>query len=145
MEAPIRSSDHPLIRLVIDTDPGIDDVVTLALAARSPELDLIAVTTTYGNATLEATTRNARAILELAGRPDVPVHAGADRPLSRKLVTAPETHGETGVGYAAVPPLSEVRRAGGEEALTSVLRAIDHPITLVTLGPLTNLARALEQ
>src|SRR5437660_12602000 len=89
---------------IIDTDPGMDDVVTLALAALSPELEIVAVTTTYGNATVDATTRNARAILNLADRSDIPVYAGAARPLVRDLVTAPETHGESGVGYAPVAP-----------------------------------------
>jgi inosine-uridine nucleoside N-ribohydrolase len=65
--------------VIIDTDPGIDDVVALALAARSRSLEIVAVTTTYGNASLDATTRNARELLRLAERPDVPVHPGADR------------------------------------------------------------------
>ncbi|MCZ6916085.1 MAG: nucleoside hydrolase [Gemmatimonadetes bacterium] len=129
-------------RVVIDTDPGIDDVVTLALAARSPEIQILAVTTTYGNAPVELTTRNARAILRLAGRPDVPVVPGAARPLSRPLVTAPETHGESGVGHAPVgsgiPPVSP-----RPTALLEVLRGVRGPITLLTLGPLTNLAVAL--
>lgn len=133
-------------RVVIDTDPGIDDVVTLVLAARSPEIEIRAVTTVYGNAPLALTTRNARHVLALCGRSDVPVHPGADRPLDRALVTAPETHGENGVGYAAVPD-----QAAGEATpvmpnptvLLDVLQTQPEPITLVTLGPLTNLAHAL--
>ncbi len=133
-------------RVVIDTDPGIDDVVTLVLAARSPEIDVAAVTTTYGNAPLALTTRNARHVLGLCGRPDVPVHPGSDRPLERALVTAPETHGETGVGYAPVPdpPAGETTPLmPNPTALLDVLRAQPEPVTLVTLGPLTNLAHAL--
>lgn len=143
--SPIRSTAQPLIRLIIDSDPGIDDVVTLALAARSPELDIVAVTTTYGNAKLDATTRNAREVLRLAGRSEIPVHPGAERPLVRELVAAPETHGESGVGYAAVgleQPL--IRSSARPPALVHVLSSLSEPITLVTLGPLTNLALALE-
>jgi inosine-uridine nucleoside N-ribohydrolase len=127
--------------LVIDTDPGIDDVVALALAARSPELELLAVTTTYGNAPLSETTRNAKRLLKIADRRDVPVRPGADRPLRRPLVTAPETHGPTGVGYAEVRPAPPVE--ADPRALLDVLGALDRPAVLVTLGPLTNLAHAL--
>ncbi|MBI4502789.1 MAG: nucleoside hydrolase [Gemmatimonadetes bacterium] len=139
----VRPSD----RLIIDTDAGIDDVVTLALAARSPELEIVAVTTTYGNATLAATTRNTRTALALAGRPEIPVYPGAERPLRRPLVTAPETHGETGVGYAPVPeaPIPSASHAPhASHALLDAVSPAGRPITLVTLGPLTNLALALE-
>jgi purine nucleosidase len=130
------------VPIVIDTDPGIDDVVALALAARSPELRLEAVTTTYGNTTLAATTRNTQAALHLAGARRVPVHPGADRPLVRPLVTAPETHGPTGVGYA--PVADETPVPANPTVLLDVLEEVDWPVTLVTLGPLTNLALALE-
>lgn len=128
-------------RVVIDTDPGIDDVVALALAVRSPELQVVAVTTTYGNAPLALTTRNARHALRLAGRPDVPVLPGASRPLCRPLITAPETHGHSGVGHAPVPgPPHTV--CPNPTVLLDVLETCGSPITLVTLGPLTNLATA---
>jgi pyrimidine-specific ribonucleoside hydrolase len=129
----IRQSAHPPIRLVIDTDPGIDDVVTLALATRSPELDIVAITTTYGNATIENTTRNAYELLRILGRTHIPMHPGADRPLVRELVTAPETHGETGVGYAPVrkvirpPPLSKSLR--DNPALIEALSRAQGPVT----------------
>lgn len=127
--------------VVIDTDPGIDDVVALALAARSPELDVATVTTSYGNATLAATTRNAKQLLRLAGRADIPVEPGSDRPLERPLVTAPETHGETGVGHAAVD--DEERVETDPTVILRVFERLAEPVTLVTLGPLTNLAHAL--
>jgi inosine-uridine nucleoside N-ribohydrolase len=136
---PASQSSLPI---VIDTDPGIDDVVALALAARSPELDVVAVTTTYGNASLAATTRNARAVLELAGRADIAVRPGAEHPLVRELVTAPETHGPSGVGYAPVTEAPPV--AAHPTVLLDVLAAAGRPVTLVTLGPLTNVAHALE-
>lgn len=130
-------------RVVIDTDPGIDDIVTLALAARSPEINVVAVSTTYGNATLNLTTRNARAALALAGRGDIPVFPGSGCPRTRPLVTAPETHGETGVGYAPVAEPGPT--APRPTVLVSILEAVPPPITLVTLGPLTNLAAALDE
>ncbi len=135
---------RPPRRVIIDTDPGIDDVVAITLAARSPEINLIAVTTTYGTAPLALTTRNAQAALRLAGRPDIPVWPGADRPRSRILTTAPETHGESGVGCAAVSPTVPRHPAPQRNVLVELLRRIPPPVTLVTLGPLTNLANALE-
>jgi inosine-uridine nucleoside N-ribohydrolase len=129
---------HPVI---IDTDPGIDDVVALALALRSPELDVLAITTSYGNAPLALTTRNALTLLRLLGASDVPLFPGAERPLERPLVTAPETHGTSGVGHAAVPPPLDVAADTG--ALLRALMRAGEPVTLVTLGPLTNLAHAL--
>jgi len=131
---------HP-IPVVIDTDPGIDDVVALALAVRSPELNVVAVTTSYGNATLENTTRNAKTLLDLAGRPDIPMLPGSNRPLVRELATAPETHGPSGVGYAAVPAAPPVE--ANPTVLSNVLSGTSEPVTLITLGPLTNLAHAL--
>ncbi len=129
--------------VVIDTDPGIDDVVTLALAALSPTLRLAAVTTTYGNAPLASTTRNAREVLRLAGRSDIAVMPGSDRPLVKELVTAPETHGESGVGHAPVPPANPLEPPN-DNVLAGVLRQLPEPVTLITLGPLTNLAHAIE-
>ncbi len=129
--------------IIIDTDAGIDDIVALALSARSPELRVVAVTTSYGNATLGATTRNAREALRLAGAPQIPVCPGSDRPLVRPLETAPETHGESGVGYAPIPPERAEDRTTDPAVLLAVLSQVDGPVTLVTLGPLTNLAHAL--
>ena len=131
-------------RVVIDTDPGIDDVVTLALAARSPEIQILAVTTTYGNAPLALTTRNARTILRLCGRPDIPVLPGADRPRSRPLTTAPETHGVSGVGSAPVCPSRPVSVPANPAVLRDVLEHAPSPVTVITLGPLTNLAAVIE-
>ncbi|MGD2134565.1 MAG: nucleoside hydrolase [Gemmatimonadales bacterium] len=129
------------IRVIIDTDPGIDDAVALALAARSPEIELVAVTTTYGNASLEATSRNAAHALQLGGRSDVSVHPGSARPLKRPSYEGHSRHGPGGVGGATVPPAPSVRER--PSALHDVLRSLDAPVTLVTLGPLTNLAHAL--
>ena len=131
--------------MVIDTDAGIDDLVALALAIRSPHLEVMAVTTTYGNATLQSATRNARELFRLADRPDIALYPGCDRPLLRDLVTAPETHGVTGAGYAPVPAPAAGDRLPNRRVLLEVLAQCEEPVVLVTLGPLTNLAWALRQ
>ncbi len=128
------------IPVVIDTDPGIDDVLALLLALASPELEVRAIVTVYGNVTLSHTTRNAREIVRRTGR-RVPVVAGSARPLQRPLVTAPDTHGTEGTGFAAVPPAGD--EPGDPLALYHVLAASREPVLLLTLGPLTNLAHAL--
>ena len=134
------TATRPPVPILIDTDPGIDDVVALSLAARSPELDVAGITTTYGNATLAAATRNARAVLALLEKP-IPIYPGSDRPLERPLATAPETHGPTGVGYAPVGRDEMV--TPNPTVLLDMLEWSERPVTLVTLGPLTNLAHAL--
>src|SRR5438477_6825552 len=90
--------------ILLDCDPGHDDAIALLLALASPELELLGVTTVAGNQTLEKTTANAIRVLELAGRGDVPVSAGADRPLVRDRVVAAEVHGETGLDGPDLPP-----------------------------------------
>jgi inosine-uridine nucleoside N-ribohydrolase len=131
------------IPVIIDTDPGIDDLVAVAMAARAPSLDLIAITTTYGNASLASTTRNAAELLRLAGRAEVAVRPGADRPLVRSAPTAPEMHGVTGAGHAPVPHAAVPAATPNEQVLAELLADQANPVTLVTLGPLTNLAHAL--
>ncbi len=130
--------------IIIDTDPGQDDAVALllALAARDA-LAVIGVTTVGGNVPIERTTANALRILELAGRPDIPVRPGCPRPILRPLVTAPEIHGDTGL---AVTDLAEpvTRPAGGHGVawLVERLLSASEPVTVCCLGPLTNLALA---
>jgi len=126
--------------LVIDTDPGIDDALALLLAARAPAARLLAVSVTYGNTTLDRAARNARLVLDRVA-PRVPVFPGADRPLARPLLTAKETHGDEGLGDHEAPPAPET--APSATSILDALRAADEPVTLVTLGPLTNLALAL--
>jgi purine nucleosidase len=131
--------------IVIDTDPGQDDAVALLLAFASPELDLKAITTVAGNVPLALTTANALRIRELAGREDVPVHAGADRPLLFPLSTAEFVCGPDGLAGADLPPPRGKARSTGHavEALIAILRAApDDSVTLCPLGPLTNLALA---
>ncbi|MFZ5624567.1 MAG: nucleoside hydrolase [Gemmatimonadota bacterium] len=126
--------------VIIDTDPGIDDCLAILLALASPEVDVRALTIVYGNTTLANATRNAREIARRA-RSDVAIHPGADRPLERPLEIAAETHGESGLGYAAVPAATRV--TPNPLALLEALEHERRPVTLVSLGPLTNLALAL--
>jgi purine nucleosidase len=135
-------------KIIIDTDPGQDDAVAMLLALASPEeLEVLGVATVAGNVNLTKTTTNARKIVELAGRPDIPVHAGAERPLSRTLVTAEHVHGKTGLDGPDLPePTIETRDTHGADFIIETLRAAEPgTITLCTLGPLTNIAMALSK
>jgi inosine-uridine nucleoside N-ribohydrolase len=128
------------VPVVIDTDPGIDDALALLLAARWERCRLLAVTTTYGNTTLDLATRNAHLVLARAGAGPL-ILQGWDRPLERPLVTAKETHGAEGIGDLTGATPAPVHPSAS--ALRDALRAAREPVTLVTLGPLTNLALAL--
>jgi purine nucleosidase len=137
---------HRQVAVIVDTDPGIDDAVALALAACAPEIALCAVTTTYGNATLPVTTRNARYILELAGRGDVPVVAGSAGPLVRAATVGdPVRHGPEGLGHVKPGIPARHDEAGSPLALLEAFAGLPDGTraVLVTLGPLTNLAWAL--
>ena len=132
--------------IVIDCDPGHDDAIALLLALASPEVEVLGVTTVAGNQTLEKTTRNALQVLELAGRPDVPVAAGAARPLVRDVRVALEVHGESGLDGPDLPePELEAVDQGAVDFLTHLLSEASEPVTLVPVGPLTNVARLLEE
>lgn len=129
--------------LVLDTDPGIDDALALLLAARASAARLAAVSVTYGNTTLDRAVRNARYVLA-RGPSGAPVFAGADRPLVRPLLTAKETHGGEGLGDLGGLPATGPTSPSPRGLLDALLRAAG-PVTLVTLGPLTNLALALRE
>ena len=131
-----------MIQVLIDCDPGQDDAIALLLALASPELDVRGVTTVAGNQTLEKTTTNALRVLELAGRGDIPVAAGADRPLERELVTAADAHGETGLDGPDLPP---PRLEPLDEHAVDFLGERVEGTTLIALGPLTNVALLLER
>jgi inosine-uridine nucleoside N-ribohydrolase len=131
--------------IILDCDPGHDDAIALLLALASPELELLGVTTTYGNQTLEKTTANALRVLELAGRADVPVSAGAAEPLDRPLVVAAHVHGESGLdGPTLPPPTAEPVSTDAVDWIAGVVSAAETPVTLVPTGPLTNVARYLQ-
>jgi inosine-uridine nucleoside N-ribohydrolase len=130
-------------KIVIDCDPGHDDAIAILLALASPEVELVGVTTVAGNQTLDKTTRNALVTLEVGGRGDIPVAAGADAPLSRELRTAAHVHGESGLDG---PELAEPRaQPVAEHAVDFLAEVIDGGTVLVPTAPLTNLALLLER
>ena len=131
--------------LIIDTDPGQDDAVAILLALASPELEVLGITAVAGNVPLALTQNNARKICELAGRPDVKVFAGAERPLVRPLVTAEAVHGRTGLDGPDLPeptmPLQDMH--GVDFIVSEIMSRPEGSVTLCPLGPLTNIALAL--
>ena len=134
-------------KIIIDTDPGQDDAVAILLALASDELDLLGITCVAGNVPLELTALNARKVCELAGRSDVPVFAGCDRPMQRSLVTAEHVHGKTGLDGVELPaPKMPLQEQHAVDFLIERLRAEpEGEITLCPIGPLTNIATALQR
>jgi purine nucleosidase len=140
--------------LIIDCDPGVDDAIALLLTFGSPELDLLGIVTVGGNVPLEVTAANARRICELADRRDVLVFAGCPRPMLRwssadqrsSRVTAAEVHGETGlIGVDRPTPTMTLQSEHGVTWMIRTILASPQPVTIATLGPLTNLALAIVQ
>jgi len=132
--------------IILDVDPGHDDAVAIMLACGAPELELLAVTTVAGNVPLEKTTNNALRILSLIGRPDIPVAAGAFAPLVRPLRTAEDIHGESGLEGPEIPaPSSEPDGRGATRLMAETVRESPEPMTLVPVGPLTNVALFLRE
>ena len=130
--------------LLLDVDTGIDDSLALLYACASPEAEIVAVTCVAGNVDARQVAENTRAVLELAGRADVEVALGREMPLVRELVTTPETHGPRGIGYAVLPPPSRPLSARfGPDLIVEEARRCPGELTLVTLGPMTNLALAV--
>jgi purine nucleosidase len=130
--------------LLLDVDTGIDDSLALLYACASPEVELVAVTCVSGNVEARQVATNTRAVLELVGRLDVEVALGREVPLVRPLRTTPETHGPRGIGYAELPPPSRpVSARHAVDLLIEEARRRPGELTLVTLGPLTNLAVAV--
>jgi len=135
-------------KIIIDTDPGQDDAVAILLALASPEeIEVLGITCVAGNVPLDLTSKNARIVCELAGRPDIKIFAGCDRPLGRALVTAEHVHGKTGLDGPNLPdPTMPLADGHGVDFIIEQLRA--HPagaVTLCPLGPLTNIATALKK
>lgn len=137
----------PRRKIIIDTDPGQDDAVAILLALASPELEILGLTAVAGNVPLALTERNARMICELAGQSQIKVFAGCAAPLARPLVTAEHVHGKTGLDGITLPaptmPLSPVHAV---DFLIETLRSQPAgSVTLCPLGPLTNIATALQR
>lgn len=130
--------------VILDCDPGHDDAIALILALASPELKVLAVTTSAGNQTPDKTLNNALRILTLLGRDDIPVAAGAPKPLARELIIADNVHGESGLDGPKLPdPAFAPQAMTGLELMAKCLRESPQPVTLVPTGPLTNIALLL--
>ncbi len=132
-------------KIIIDTDPGQDDAVAILLALASPEVDVLGITAVAGNVPLPLTSKNALKICELAGKPETRVFAGASRPLMRRLVTAEEVHGKTGLDGPDLPePTMKLEEQHAVDFIVETLMREDAgAVTLCPLGPLTNIALAL--
>lgn len=133
-------------KIIIDTDPGQDDAVAILLALASPEeLDVLGIVAVAGNVGLHHNANNARKVVELSGRAEVPVYAGCSRPMRRHLVTAEHVHGDTGLNGPDLPeptiPLQS--QHGVDFIIDTLMQAEPNTVTLCTLGPLTNIAMAL--
>lgn len=132
------------IPVIIDCDPGHDDAIAILLAVAAPELEVLAVTTTFGNCSVEDATRNAIQVLDLAHRPDIPVGAGAAGPFSGRLELGNYVHGTTGLDG---PELAAPSRTAGArtavQLMAATLTAATRPVVVVALGPITNVAELL--
>jgi len=133
--------------IIIDCDPGQDDAINLLLAMSSPdELQILGITTVAGNVPLALTTRNARQVCDIAGRTEMPVFAGCDRPMRRQLLTAENVHGSTGIdGIEIVEPQTPLAGAHAVDFIVESLLAAGEPVTLVPTGPLTNIGVAIQR
>ena len=139
-----RTDPRRSVPILIDCDTGIDDSLALLYAAASPEAEIVAVTCCSGNVEAHQVADNTRAVLELAGRPDVEVALGRTVPLVRDLEITPETHGPRGIGHAELPaPSRPLSHRHAADLIVEEARRRPGEITLVTLGPLTNVAVAV--
>jgi inosine-uridine nucleoside N-ribohydrolase len=126
--------------IILDCDPGHDDAIAILLALASPEIELVGITTVSGNQTVDKTTANALKLLELAGRPDISVHRGADRPFIRPQDVAAHVHGESGLDGPDLPaPAAQAQPQAAVDYLADEIRRRDGRLTLVPTGPLTNI------
>jgi len=133
-------------KIIFDTDPGTDDALALMLALNSPELDVRAITVVPGNVTASQGLENALRMVSLANRCDIPVAAGAQHPLLQKLITAEFWHGKNGLGNVELPTSKcKVDARFGPDLIIQLIHATPHEITLVPVGPLTNIALAVEK
>jgi purine nucleosidase len=131
-------------KIIFDTDPGTDDALALMLALNSPELDVRAITVVPGNVTASQGLENALRMVSLANRCDIPVAAGAQHPIFQKLITAEFWHGKNGLANVELPPSRcKVDSHFGPDLIIQMVHAAPHEITLVPVGPLTNIALAL--
>ena len=132
------------MKVILDTDPGIDDALAFILLKAMPEIELQAITVTHGNTSVEKCTTNALKLVELLGMTDIPIAMGATEPLVRALSIAEETHGDTGLGHAVLPnPRTQVVKENAANLIIDIVNANPGEITILCIGPVTNLALAL--
>ncbi len=131
-------------KIILDCDPGHDDMMAIMLAAASEELEILGITTVAGNQTGEKTFENARRVLTLIGREDLPLARGADKPIIRELITAPQIHGKSGLDGAELPgPDAPYLDCHAVDFIVDTVKASNEKVTLVPTGPLTNIGLAL--
>ena len=132
------------MKVILDTDPGIDDALAFILLKAMPEISLQAITVTHGNTSVEKCTTNALKLVELLGMTDIPVAMGATEPLVKTLSVAEETHGDTGLGHAVLPnPSTKISESNAANLIIDIVNANPGEITILCIGPVTNLALAL--
>jgi len=131
------------IKIIIDTDPGVDDAVAVFMALAGPEVEVVGLTTVGGNVSLARTTRNALALLQAAGRSDISVAKGASQPMRGKFTYAPQFHGPGGLSLRLPEPVVGTVEEGAVQFLSDQLTRQPGEVVLVALGPLTNLAHLL--
>lgn len=132
-------------KVIIDCDPGIDDALAIILALKSKEIEVIGITTVSGNVESLQGAKNALKVLKLLGRLDIPVYLGESKPIKRELVTAQDTHGEDGLGETFLEEVSsEYIRENGVDFILNTLKN-EEDVSIIALGPLTNLYRAIEK
>ncbi|KAI3471958.1 hypothetical protein Pfo_028646 [Paulownia fortunei] len=134
-------------KIIIDTDPGIDDSMAILMAFQSSELEILGLTTIFGNVTTEDATRNALLLCEIAGRPDVPVAEGSPEPLKRGTPRIADfVHGSNGLGNVSIPPpKSKKSEKSASEFLVNKVSEYPGEVSILALGPLTNLALAIKR
>ncbi len=136
----------PARKVILDVDPGTDDALAILLALNSPELDIKALTVVAGNVVVEQGVENALKLLSLAGRCDIPVARGAAKPLAQKLTTAEFFHGTNGLGDVVLPaPACKTDARSAPDLIIELVSRHPHELTLVPIGPLTNIALALKK
>ena len=132
-------------KVIIDCDPGIDDALAIILALKSKEIEVVGITTVSGNVESLQGAKNALKVLKLLGRLDIPVYLGESKPIKRELVTAQDTHGEDGLGETFLEEVSsEYIRENGVDFILNTLKNQEN-VSIIALGPLTNLYRAIEK
>ena len=131
------------MNIIIDTDPGVDDAMAILMILACPNIEVLAVTTVAGNSTIENVSKNAKYILDIAGRSDISIFVGESRPLEKKLITA-NVHGETGLGDINLAKSEKVTsEISAAEKIAELIESNPEKITILALGPLTNIAKML--